>query len=87
LKVSVKIVLCALDGSLAARSGLFTPASEREINSKEKLDRELNDIFAIGNEKMKCPKCDSELMEKRHKGHRRSFYECPNCHYNITKMR
>ena len=36
---------------------------------------------------MKCPRCGSEMREKRHKGHRRSFYECPNCHYNLTKMR
>jgi len=33
------------------------------------------------------PRCESEMREKRHKGHRRSFYECPNCHYNLTKMR
>jgi len=40
-----------------------------------------------GNEKMKCPRCETELMEKKQKGHKRSFYECLNCHYNITKMR
>jgi transposase-like protein len=58
----------------------------RELNWKEQLDEALNEILR-GNAKMKCPRCDSEMMEKRHKGHRRSFYECPNCHYNLTKMR
>ena len=36
------------------------------------------------NKKLKCPRCETEMITRKLKGKKQVFFSCPNCHYNRT---